>query len=181
MSFVVDELSRRFPARINTTAVVAFGHSLGGGAVAEAALNDTRIKGGVNLDGRMFGAMEKGNITLSKPFLQFASEAFGSDPYLRWDEEWVRLSGWKLELVLSGAAHSTFADMPLIAEAFDLREKLGREGEELLGRLDGIRGLEVKVEYVSAFAEFVLTGKSSTLLGNGGSERFPEVIARRYI
>ncbi|CAD6594118.1 MAG: hypothetical protein ASARMPREDX12_008149 [Alectoria sarmentosa] len=181
MSFVIDELSRRFPAKVNTTDVVALGHSLGGATVAEATLNDTRIKGGINLDGRLFGSMERPNITLSKPFLQFVSEASSPDPYLRWDEEWKCLSGWKLELVLNGAVHATFSDMPLIAEAFDLREKLGREGEELLGKLDGMRGLEVMVEYVSAFAGFVLTGKSRGLLGSDGNEKFPEVKVKRHI
>ena len=181
MSFVIDELSHQFPAKVNTTDVVALGHSLGGATVAEATLNDIRIKGGINLDGRLFGSMEKPNITLSKPFLQFVSKASSPDPYLRWDEEWERLSGWKLELVLNGAVHATFSDMPLIAEAFDLREKLGREGEELLGKVDGMRGLEVIVEYVSAFAEFVLTGKSRGLLGSDGDERFPEVKVKRHI
>lgn len=180
MSFVIDELGRQFSAKINTTHIVAFGHSLGGGAVAEATLNDTRIKGGVNIDGRLFGSMEKPNVTLSKPFLQFASEAFSSNPYLRWDEEWARLSDWKLELVLNGAAHSTFTDLPLIAEAFHLRERLGEDGKELLGKLDGMRALEVVVEYVSAFAEFVLTGKNQSLLGSDGNERFPEVSVKRH-
>lgn len=91
LSFVIDELGRRYPAMINTTDVVALGHSLGGATVAEAALNDSRIKGGIDIDGRLFGSMEKPNITLSKPFLQFASEASSSVPYARWDEEWERL------------------------------------------------------------------------------------------
>lgn len=180
MSFVIDELGRRFPANVNTTDVVAFGHSLGGGTVAEAVLNDTRIKGGINLDGRMFGSMEKPNITVSKPFLQFGSEVFSGDPYLNWDDEWARLLGWKLELVLSGAAHSTFTDMPLAAEALDLREKLGREGETYMGKVDGMRGLEIVVEYVSAFAEFVLMGKNGSLLGSDGNEKFPEVEVKRH-
>lgn len=116
ISFVLDELTRRLPNKFQTSDVVAFGHSLGSGAVAEAMLNDTRIKGGINLDGRLFGSMERPNITLCKPFLQFSSERSSSDPYMRWNEEWERLSGWRLELVLSGAAHLTFTDMPLIAE-----------------------------------------------------------------
>ena len=180
MSFVIDELRRKFSAKVNTTNVVAFGHSLGGATVAEATLNDTRIEGGINLDGRLFGSMEKPNITLSKPFLQFTSEAFSSNPYLRWDEGWARLSDWKLELALNNAAHATFTDMPLIAEAFHIREKLGEDGKELLGKLDGMRGLEVVVEYVRAFAEFVLTGKDECLLGSDGNERFPEVDVKRY-
>ena len=180
MSFVIDELSRQYPAKINTTDVVAFGHSLGGATVAEAMLNDTRIKGGFNIDGRLFGSMEKPNITISKSFLQFVSEATSSDPYMQWDEEWKRLSGWKLELVLNGAAHSTFTDLLLIAEELDLREKLGEVGKKLLGKVDGMRALEVMVEYVSAFAEFLLIGTNDGLLGSHGSDRFPDVIVKRY-
>lgn len=180
LSFVIDELSRQFPAKINTTDIVAFGHSLGGATVAEATMNDTRIKGGIDVDGRLFGSMEKPNVTIAKPFLQFISDASSSDPYLRWDEEWERLSSWKLELVLKGAAHSTFTDMPLIAEVLDLREKLGEDGKEILGQVDGMRGLEAVVEYVSAFAEFVLTGKKGSLLGKDGNEMFPEVIVKRH-
>ena len=86
VSFVIDELSRRFPARLDKSDLIAFGRSLGGSTVAEATLNDTRIKGAINLDGRLFGSMEKTNVTLSKPFLQFASEASSSNPYWRWDE-----------------------------------------------------------------------------------------------
>lgn len=180
LSFVIDELSREFSTKINTANVIAFGHSLGGATVAEATLNDTRIKGGINVDGRLFGSMEKPNITISKPFLQFTSEASTSVPYLRWDEEWERLSGWKLELVLNGAAHSTFTDLPLIAEALDVREQLGEDGKESLGQVDGMRGLEIVVEYVSAFAEFALTGKNGSLLENDGNERFPEVNVKRH-
>ena len=42
--------------------------------------------------------------------------------------------------MLDGAAHSTFSNVPFIAEAFDLRGKLGGEGEVLLGNVGGIRG-----------------------------------------
>ena len=181
LSFVIDELDKQFPSVINTTDVITFGHSLGGATVAEATLNDTRIKGGMNMDGRLFGSMEKPNITLSKTFLQFVSEASSSNPYWQWDVQWAHLSGWKLELVLNDAAHSTFTDLPLIAEAFDLREKLGEDGDYVLGRLDGMRVLEIMVEYVRAFAEFVLTGKSESLLGNDGDEKFPEVRVKRHV
>ena len=181
LSFVIDELGRQYPNTINTTDVVALGHSLGGATVAEAALNDSRIRGGVNIDGRLFGSMEKPNTTLSKPFLQFASEASSSDAYWRWDEEWERLLGWKLELVLGGSAHSSFVDLPLIAEALGIREDLGEEVKQILGMVDGMRGLEVMVEYVSAFAEFVLKGKDGSLMGGHGDDGFPEVVVKRHI
>ena len=44
----------------------------------------------------------------------------------------------------------------------------------------GCGGLEIVVEYVSAFADFVLTGKNESLLGKEGNEGFPEVILKRH-
>ena len=180
LSFVLDELARRYDTLINTTDVVALGHSLGGATVAEAAMNDSRVKGGFNIDGPLFGSMEKKNITLDKPFLQFVSEASSLDPDGRWEEEWEQLAGWKLELVFCGAAHSSFVDLALIAEVLGIREGLGEEVKRVLGCVDGVRGLEVLVEYVSAFAGFVMKGENSNLLGNGGDDRFPEVVVKRY-
>lgn len=89
--------------------------------------------------------------------------------------------GWKLELVFGGAAHSTFVDLPIIAEVLGIRERLGEVGKQLLGMVDGVRGLEVMVEYVSAFAEFVLKGRKGSLLGRGGDDRFPEVVVKRHV
>ena len=181
LSFVIDQLGRHssiLPEPLNTTNVVAIGHSLGGATVAEAMLNDTRIIGGINLDGRLFGSMERGNTTLSRPFLQFASEESTENPWARWDEEWQRLGGWKLELFLTGAAHSTFTDFPLIAETYRIREKLGKEGEKILGTVKGMKGLEIVVEYLGAFARFVLTGSNERLLQDETKE-YPEVHVKR--
>ncbi len=182
ISFLIDQLDRRpllQPKPMNVTSVVAFGHSLGGASVAEAMLNDSRIKGGINFDGRLFGSVEKANTTLSGPFLQFASEESVNRSEWHWDEEWQRLRGWKLELCLEGAAHQTFSDYPLIAEAYGLRAKLGREGEKLLGTIEGMRGLEIMVEYVSAFARFVLKGSNESLLEIGRTTKYPEVVINR--
>ena len=181
LSFVIDQLGQRsslLSEPLNTTNAVAFGHSLGGAAVAEAMLNDTRIKGGINVDGRLFGSMEKGKNTLSRPFLQFASEETTDKPYYLWDEAWQRLVGWKLELFLAGAAHSTFTDYPLIAETYSIRKKLGKAGEELLGTVDGKRGLEITVQYLSAFARFAFTGRNERLLQDDEIE-YPEVKTKR--
>jgi dienelactone hydrolase len=140
VSFVIDELGRpssKHPFEMNTTDVIAFGHSLGGASVAEAALKDTRIKGGINVDGRLFGSLERPNTTLSKSFIQFQSEESAHGPPWNWDEEWQHLSGWKIQLLLEGAQHATFTDMPLVIEALGLRKRWGRRGEEILGKLDG--------------------------------------------
>ncbi len=182
ISFLIDQLGRRAllqPRPMNVTSVVAFGHSAGGASVAEAMLHDSRIKGGINLDGRLFDSMEMANTTLSRPFLQFASEQSINRSSLPWDQEWQHLRGWKLELCLKGAAHQTFSDYPLLAEAYGLRAKLGIEGEKLLGNIEGMRGLEIMVEYVSAFTRFVLKGSNESLLQLGGTTMYPEVLINR--
>ena len=176
VSFVLDELvssSLLSSYNINVNDTIAFGHSLGGATTAEVMINDTRIKGGVNLDGTLFGSMEKPDTTLSKPFIQFGRARNG--PNEDQDREWKRLSGWKLELQLEEAVHETFSDLPLLAEAIGLRKRLGRKGDELLGRVDGLRALEIMVAYVTTFVEYILTGKNSSLLSDHGTERFPEV------
>lgn len=182
ISFLIDQLGRRTllrPRPMNVTSVVAFGHSSGGASVVEAMLHDSRIKGGINLDGRLFDSLEMVNTTLSRPFIQFASEQSINRSSLPWDQEWQHLRGWKLELRLKGAAHQTFSDFPLLAEAYDLRAKLGMEGEQLLGNIEGRRGLEIMVEYVSAFTRFVLKGSNESLLQIGRSTKYPEVVINR--
>jgi len=84
-----------------------------------------------------------------------------------------------LELCLKGAAHQTFFDYFLIVEAYALREKLGREAEKLLGTIEGMRGLEIMVEYVSAFTRFLLKGSNESLLQNGRTTKYPEVVINR--
>ena len=58
VSFVIDELgstSLSYPFSVNVNNTVVVGHSPGGATSAEVALNDTRVRGGVNFDGRLFG------------------------------------------------------------------------------------------------------------------------------
>ena len=180
VSFVIDELgstSLLYPFSVNVNNTVVVGHSLGGATSAEAALNDTRIRGGVNFDGRLFGSMGKPGIMLSEPCLQFG--AARNDSFADWDDAWKHLSGWKLELDLEGAQHGTFTDVPLVAEAIGLRRRLGKKGEALWGKVDGLRGLEIVVAYSTAFADYILMRKNSTLLADDGGGEFPEVIYSR--
>lgn len=182
VSFVLDSLeslSDDIAVTINTSNAIAFGHSLGGATAAEAMLNDTRIKGGINFDGRLFGSMERPNVTLSKPFLQFASEFSTTRPYWHWDQAWQHLAAWKLELSLDGSQHATFSDLPLLGEATRLKEMLGEEGEALFGTVDGLRGVEIMAAYVDAFAEYVFEGKNGTLLDGERHRSFVEVTTVR--
>ena len=179
ISFVINELSHPSPSvpfKINTDRVVVFGHSLGGASAANAILSDSRIAGGVNFDGNFFGEFNTTDEPISRPFLLFRAAnrrkiGVGQD----WDKAWKKLTGWKLDLELQNSTHLTFSDFPVLAETVGIRASLGQAGEELLGTLDGMKGLEIMSKYVSAFAKYVLTGKKDSILSGEPSRRFPEV------
>lgn len=127
ISFVIDKLnepatfSRVFPARNGSflaDTVAMYGHSLGGATAAAAMLNESRIIGGVDMDGSLFGPVISQG--LSRPFLFFNHEN-ASDPTEV--ELWQRL-GWGLALTLANSTHGTFTDQPWVAQVAGLGDPL---------------------------------------------------------
>ena len=176
VAIVLDALSTPtmdHPFEIDSKNAIMFGHSLGGTTAASAMVNDTRIIGGLNFDGEFDGAIAANGSVVHRPFLFFQHDRNTSSP--NWIDAWnTHFSGWKLELQLSGSVHGTFEDLPLLADIYGLRGKLGKAGEAVLGTVPGRRGLEIMSAYVGALAEFVLTGKEGLVSGKN-STRFKEV------
>jgi pimeloyl-ACP methyl ester carboxylesterase len=181
VSFILDQLSsvstvrRLFPSikgALKTHKVAMYGHSLGGATAAVAMLNDSRIIGGANLDGSFFGPIL--HHSLSRPFLIFAHEGKNQSTDASWNATWPQLHGWKIELMLHGAQHATFSDLPLLAQILGLDRMLPPEAKLLLGSIDGARALDVMSKYLIAFFEFVQKGISSPLL-KGPDKAYPEI------
>ncbi|EPE33621.1 alpha/beta-Hydrolase [Glarea lozoyensis ATCC 20868] len=181
MSFVLDQLSQASVAKklfpgttcgINVSKAGVFGHSLGGAAAAEAMLFDKRFAGGVNLDGSMFGDVVKKG--LKRPFMLFAhaGKNITTDP--TWEAIWPKLTGWKRELMLAESVHYTFSDLLDVLKVLGFGGMLPSEAVEIVGSIDGGRGLEVVTAYVTAFFDFVLKGKDAGILKRP-STAFPEV------
>ena len=102
-----------------------FGHSLGGATAGTATVNDTRIKGGLDMDGAIFGdVLEEG---LDRPFLLVTAET--------WAQLWSMLSGWN-ELESAGSLHYTFSDFPSQLETLGIKLN-ATELVELLSGGDG--------------------------------------------
>lgn len=176
-SFVIDQLANstvaarlttRPEGTFDTDKVAMFGHSLGGATTAAATANDSRIVGGVNLDGAFFGDVI--NTGLSKPFLLFTHENITNPT---WDEIWPRLQGFKLQLELANSTHNTFTDAAADIQALGLTD-LGNKLIPALGSLQGDRAVDIVSAYVSAFAKFVLEGDEDDIL-RGPSGAYPEV------
>jgi pimeloyl-ACP methyl ester carboxylesterase len=181
VSFVLDELSKPSIARkliptldydLNVSKVGIFGHSLGGATAAQAMLSDSRLVGGVNLDGSFFGSVvQKG---LNRPLLIFGNQDKNTTTDPTWEAIWPKLTGFKRELVLANSAHYTFSDLPDIVDVLEIGAELPSEVGQLLGTIDGSRAFEIVTVYLRAFFDFLLKGRSSDLL-DGPSKQFPEV------
>jgi pimeloyl-ACP methyl ester carboxylesterase len=181
VSFILDQLSsmstarRLFPSikgALKTHKVVMYGHSVGGAAAAVAMLNDSRIIGGVNLDGSFFGPILRH--PLNRPFLIFGHEGKNQSTDASWNATWPQLHGWKIELMLHGAQHATFSDLPLLAQILGLDDVLPPEAKLLLGSIDGARALHILSKYLTAFFELVRKDISSPLF-QGSGKGYPEV------
>ena len=183
IKFVLDELNKpsivkqlipSAKTNILTKRVAVFGHSLGGVAAATVMMmNDTRIIGGVNLDGMFYGPVIEAGIR--EPFLLFGHEGKNQTTDASWGSIWPRIGKRKLELMLNGAQHGTFTDMPLVIEALGLTDQLPAEASSLVGTLLGTRAREIITAYLVGFFESVL-GCDVVPLLRGENEKYPEVV-----
>lgn len=169
VSFVLDELKIR-----QTTYI---GQSYGGASAATAMANETRLMGGVNLDGAQWGRAV--NAGVSRPFLTFGSVGHNSSaPDERsWGKFFDAMDAkhpgvWYRELSLADSVHGSYYDQSLIGDVTGLREN--EELLEFFGKVTGERVMEVLQAYLGVFVEFTLLGGEEGILA-GESDEFPDV------
>jgi hypothetical protein len=184
-SFVLDQLhnssvtSQLIPGSshgLNVSKVAMFGHSLGGVAAAAALLNDSRIAGGLNMDGSMWGpVVQKG---LDRPFMLMAHTYHTRANDSSWFDIWPNLRGWKLDIELANSLHYTFSDFPIVLQTLGIVPNATTANKLHLTDLNGSRALKIVTTYVTAFLDMVLKCKPSPLL-QGPVAAFPEVTFER--
>ena len=191
-SFVLDQLSNTtvisqlIPGclrALNTRKVAMFGHSLGGAATAAAMLNDSRIAGGIAIDGALFGpVVDEG---LDKPFMFMAhtnhtraDNNANSDPDNSWFEIWPKLRAWKADIIVANSMHYTFSDFPIVLETLGIVPNATTAALLQVTGMDGMRALEIVTAYIGAFMDMVLKGKGEGIL-KGPVDEFPEVTFER--
>ncbi|KAL3419614.1 PAF acetylhydrolase [Phlyctema vagabunda] len=179
MSFVLDTIGLTNPKKDKA---LAFGHSFGGAATAEAMRLDPRIRAGVNLDGLLYGKVVKTGFEekpgIKQHFVLWGAQGHNSTEDPDWNSFWAALEQekvWKRELSLKGGAHGAFWDLNLIADVADVRGQFGQYTEEdLISKLPGKRVYQVVAEYLDDFFQFVAKGGNEDLL-KGPSDEYPEV------
>jgi dienelactone hydrolase len=154
-----------FHQRLDTTRVGALGHSFGGAVGAEAAIEDGRIKAALDLDGSLFGRMQREG--LPKPFMfieqdlpVYADSAKRSVPDLindalnASDLEAMRKFG-AYRIFLHGSTHESFTDHSLFSPLARLSG---------VGRIPADREYEIVRAYALAFFDKALRGADPALL-----------------
>jgi hypothetical protein len=160
----------RGPPSLNTAII---GHSLGGAAAAAAMLQDRSISVGLDLDGSMFGDVL--TVGLDRPFMLMGHENKTQETDPSWKTVWPRLTGWKKEFEVLGAAHYSFTDLPLITSVLQLQEKLPTEVSQVLGTVEGHRMTKIIATYATSLLDMVFKSGSEKPL-TGGNTEFPEVV-----
>ena len=117
--FLLDEIERiqrqpesPFYRRLNLAQLGGFGHSMGGAAIGQAMLQDSRIKAGANWDGGQWGDLIGSR--MERPFLAIDAVRDPAvypfmlmNPIIYSEADIPRLSYVQIE----GTGHSNFSDM----------------------------------------------------------------------
>jgi len=173
-SFVLDTFGVR-----DVESAVMFGHSFGGAAAANALHSDQRLKGGINLDGPIWGpARSTGLNNTSQAFLIFGSEGHNTTSYPGWVEFWAALEkdgGWKRELKIKESGHGSYWDVNILVDIAKIRDNLDEVAQSLIGPVLGERVWKVMGRYLPSFLNYALGRRVEDEIFNVPSKEYPEV------
>lgn len=160
--------------RLRITKLGMFGHSFGGAATAETMLINSQIRGGLNMDGTIYGnAPQTG---LGRPFMLMGVPDHNLSSDITWSSFWEKLRGWKKALVLAGAEHLAYTDYSVLISLLGLESLLTPDGvKAVIGTIDGMQANEAVRVYIRAFFDFVL-GEGSDELFEEPNPQYPEIL-----
>src|SRR5204862_4520276 len=92
---------------------------------------------------------------------------------------WPHLTGWKMELKISGATHMSFCDDAACYKLVGALSALDRK-QKRFGTIDPLRMMAVQSKYLKAFFDFVLKGGSDDIFRSPDPE-FPEVMSQKGV
>ncbi|KAK1598203.1 PAF acetylhydrolase [Colletotrichum navitas] len=178
-SFVLSHFHANPVPGVDLNRTIMFGHSLGGATAAATMLTDSRIRGGINLDGKIINPVL--GIGLGQSFaLVGRPRHTEEDP--TWDEFYAGLRGTRAILSVSGTTHGSFTDLPVLIESLNLT--LPKETRSLLevelGTLEFGRIGNVVSRAVEAFSRLSLDKQVEALFTKEGDAAFPEVSVQRF-
>jgi hypothetical protein len=139
------------------------GHSMGGFTTAEAMITDERIDAGVNLDGSLDpNSGQAATVGVTRPFLLMGGGLSSGAPHNHaysddWASFWAVSTGWKRDLYLPAAEHSSFTDAQVLLPQLD------GDFTSVIGTIDPQRSLAAQRRYLAAFFNLHLRGRPTTV------------------
>ncbi|PHH85912.1 hypothetical protein CDD83_10998 [Cordyceps sp. RAO-2017] len=170
VSFLVDQLHdsaalQRLTAGmaggVDADKVVVCGHSLGGATSAAVMANDSRIAGGLDLDGHIIGPVADEGF--DRPFALVGKPGRGQTAGSKWPELYSRLRGPKMELAVAETEHLSFFDVPLLLTTAKVADGDRPRLDAALGRVNGRRLRGITMGIFTAFLDLVFRGKADGL------------------
>ncbi|KAK4158121.1 hypothetical protein C8A00DRAFT_11081 [Chaetomidium leptoderma] len=167
-SFLISQLSNttvtgslfaNFPGTFNPHRVAVYGHSFGGSTAAETALRDSRVIGGLNIDGPIYGSVGEQGIK-GKPFVLVAN---GGEPVVDFDDFYRKIDAPKMDLSVRNTQHYAFTDVPLLLTVYQLPPASQPMVDQVFGILNG-KEVEKALDQVTAgLLEFLFNNKTKPL------------------
>jgi hypothetical protein len=168
------------------------GHSVGGAAAFQAVRQDRRIRGGIDLDGRLFSPVVDSPPPPSqkmRPVMLLGREKHADeDP--TWNQFWGNNYNYNNNnntnnskeaaaamLGVKGTSHSSFTDVPVLIEALGLPEEARARVEAMLGVVRGARMQQILVELSSSFCTWAFGGGYRRLVEAAGG--LEEVLVKK--
>jgi predicted dienelactone hydrolase len=164
VSFVLDSLTHsKWAPLIDSSRIGMAGHSMGGASTLPAMVADSRIKAGIDIDGKTELPLTAPG--LSRPFMFVNHEQVPkcAPGNVEWERDYAQLTGWKRWVEVAGTQHASFTDVGLVADEFGV--DFGAKGPAM-------RAQEITRAYVTAFFDQHLRGEARPVLDHPG---FPEL------
>lgn len=154
-----------FTNALDVAKIGAMGHSLGGATSGQAAIDDSRIKAFINLDGSPIGDAK--NSIIKQPFM-LMTEATSKNAII---------AGYNpkqknyINVAVNGTQHFNFTDLSVL---LPIGKQLG-----LLGSIDGKRQEQIVNDYTLSFFNKYLKGMKEPLI-DSKSSKYPEITVQKH-
>jgi predicted dienelactone hydrolase len=177
--FVMDQAQKlnttdpsgRFTGKLDLNAIGVMGHSFGGASAAQTCHLDDRCKAGADLDGWPYGDVIQNGLRQPFLFMWSVPASLQKDGLQQAERDTQALvnhsTGKTYQLTVEDTRHFNFSDYAVLYEPL-------LKPMQMLGSIDGRRGLKITTEYLAAFFDHTLRGAPATLLA-GPSPEYPEV------
>ncbi|KAJ5819335.1 Alpha/Beta hydrolase protein [Penicillium riverlandense] len=154
-----DSLFANFPGTFNPNKIAVYGHSFGGSTAAETALRDSRVIGGLNIDGPIYGSVGKQGIK-GKPFVLVAN---GGEPVVDFDEFYRKIDAPKMDLVVRNTQHYAFTDVPLLLTVYQIPPASQPTVNQVFGTLNGKKVEKALDQITAGLLEFLFNDRTKPL------------------